>query len=133
MPHHTSRWRTPPATVNATTAQVRTTFASGRTVNNAGSVVGGLANNATITRTAVGRYRVQFASAHPAGTAYEILLTMQSDVPNRDQRKIAYRDVTANGFNVETTVDDNGGTADIYADIPFSFAVMHEITVVTGV
>lgn len=104
------------------------TFAEGRVAanGNAAYVYG-----ATVTRTNVGRYTVTFDVTHPDVVAYAPLLTPQSDEPNRDQRKIGYTNVSSAGFDVVTTVDDNGGTADTYADIPFSFSVNHRISIVT--
>lgn len=118
-------------TITPVLETMRVVYASGRTSNNAGATV--LANNSTVTRTAAGRYTVSFSAPHPEGVAYEIVMGAQSDEPNRDQRKFKYTNVTANGFDVVTTVDDNGGTADGYADIPFSYAVFYDRQVVTNV
>lgn len=80
--------------------------------------------NASITRTAVGRYTVIFFTPHPDGSNYEVLFGSEED-GNRDIPKQAVIEGTrtANGFQMTNTVDDNGGGADVYNDEPWSFFV----------
>ena len=87
----------------------------------------------TTSRTAAGRYTVAFDNPHPNGANYSINLTLQSDEPNRDQRKIGYTNKTDNGFDVVITIDDNGGTADGYVDERFDYTVFHEYQFLTGI
>lgn len=89
--------------------------------------------NSTVVRTAVGRYTVTFNFPHPNGVDYFLSLTASSDDPNRDQRKIGWLNKTASSFDVITTVDDNGGAADGFADIPFDYSVFEEISILTGI
>ena len=120
----------PAASVTTTTVTKLMGFAGGAVQ---GSGLGIYNFNSTVSRTAVGRYTVNFFSPHPSGANYNISLTTASDNPNRDQRKIGYLNKTANSFQVITTVDDNGGSADGFADIGFDYTVFEEVTVVNSV
>lgn len=82
--------------------------------------------NCTINRTAAGRYTVVFGGAHPKGTNYSVVLGQEESGAFRDVPKVSVVQGTrtALGFNIQVTIDDNGGAADIYRDDTFSFAVM---------
>lgn len=105
-------------------------FASGYQTTNTTNI----ARNATITRNGTGVYTVTFASPHPNGANYEILFGGHEDT-NRDATKVWAREgsLTPTGFVLEVTVDDNGATADTRVDEPFSFEVLYEKEVITGV
>ena len=94
-----------------------------------------IARNSTVTNTAVGQYTVSFITPHPDGADYEVLFGQDEDGADRDVVKLSVVEGsrTANGFDVQVTVDDNGAGADIYADEPWSFEVLREITVITNV
>ena len=91
--------------------------------------------NATITRTALGRWDVVLATAHPDGVNYHPSLTTEEQSANRDMPDISVvqGSVTANGFSIQITTGDNGGTADGYVDTPWSLGIDSPCTVVTGV
>lgn len=93
------------------------------------------ARNCTITRTAPGRYTVTFTTPHPDGTDYEVVFGTQESAATRDVPKVSVVDGsrTANSFQVQHTVDDNGGTADVYTNEPWSFQVLRTVTVLTNV
>jgi hypothetical protein len=77
---------------------------------------------ATVERTAEGRYTVTFDTAHTNGADYPVLFSMQQNI-GQDDYVPAYTNVTAMGFDVEITEQDNGGTAGVYQDAGFSFYV----------
>lgn len=89
--------------------------------------------NSTVVRNSLGNYTVTFGSAHPNGNDYTVQLTANSDEPNEDQRKVQFRNKTANGFEVNITVDDNGGTGDIEVDEKFDYTVFEELEFITDV
>ncbi len=90
--------------------------------------------DATITRTAQGRWRVVFAADHPDGVDYHPSLSVEEQADNRDgvDIQIVQGSQTENGFEVMLTTGDNGGSADTYVDAPWSFEVTAPVTVVTG-
>ena len=90
--------------------------------------------NSSIARTAVGQYSVTFGQAHPNGTDYAITFGQEEEAA-RDVAKVSVVEGTrtANGFDLIVTVDDNGGSADIYVDEPFSFKIAIDQTVVTEI
>jgi len=72
----------------------------------------------TVTRTAAGRYTI----SAPSWNAFGLQLTARTSDGNttdRDNKKIQYRSTGATSYEVSTTVDDNGGTADPYEDEHF--------------
>lgn len=93
------------------------------------------ARNCTITNTALGRYTITFASAHPDGENYEVVYGCEEPSNTRDVPKASTvaGSRTANGFEIQVTVDDNGGSADSYSNDTFSFAVKTTITIVESV
>lgn len=90
-----------------------------------GQQSGAWTRNATVARTAGGRWTVTFASPHPDGVDYNPSFSWEESGTARRNPKIGIvqGSKTANGFNVMITVDDNGGTADVYSDQPWSFGV----------
>lgn len=117
-------------TVNVIKENVRVVHAEGRITSPTGFFT---TFESSVQRLSAGVYEVSFVTAHPNGSNYSVFLTTESDEPNRDQRKISYRNLTANGFEVVTTIDDNGAASDPYSDIPFSFVVFSNKEVVTEV
>lgn len=91
--------------------------------------------NITMTRTAGGRWTVAFATAHPDGVNYHVSLTAeeQSNLRDTPDMTIVQGSKTANGFSIQITTGDNGGTADSYIDTPFTVSIAAPVTVVTGV
>lgn len=86
--------------------------------------------NSSISRQGLGRYTVTFNSQHPDGLNYEIVFGQAESGTLRDVPKVSMvtGTKTANGFQVQITYDDNGGTADVYVDDEWSFFVPYEIT-----
>ena len=106
-------------------------FAMGR-MDAAGGIISQF-NALNISLVSPGVYGVFFDVPHPQGADYVINISTASDEPNRDQRKIGYRNVTNLGFEIVTTIDDNGGVADGFANIGVSFTVMSVEQVVVDV
>lgn len=96
---------------------------------------GAWARNATVTRTALGRWDVVFNAAHPDGTNYHPSLSVHESSADRDVPKVSVVEgtKTSSGFSIQLTTDDNGGTADVYDDAQWSFGVSCPVTVITGV
>lgn len=115
-------------TLNVTKEMITTVYADGAIQADGTNVI---SNNSNVVRIASGQYQITFDTPLPT-TDYTLSLT-PSDDPNRDQKKIAYGNRTANGFTVYTTVDDNGGTADPLDDISFHYQVFAEKEVITDV
>ncbi|MDB4461520.1 hypothetical protein N9043_01070 [bacterium] len=86
-----------------------------------------IARNSSISKISTGRYRVVFDDAHPDGLNYEVLFGNTVD-GNRDGRDIQVIDgtQTATGFDVWTTVGDNGTAADGVANTDWSYSVPME-------
>lgn len=91
--------------------------------------------NATMTRTAVGQWQVRFNTAHADGANYTIETQAEEQSGNRDTPDITTVQGTqnANGFDIQITTWDNGGTADTYVDTPWSWGVEERIDVITSV
>ena len=83
------------------------------------------ARNATLTRTNVGRWTVSLDSPHPDGTGYHISTQAQEESGNRDTPDITtvQGTLTANGFDIQIVTGDNGGSADVYVDTPWTFGI----------
>lgn len=90
---------------------------------------------ATLTRTAQGRWTVVFSGAHTDGANYHPSLTTEEAAAVRPGPHIAVvgGSQTANGFDVQITVGDNGGANGVYTDFPWSFGVDDKTTVITSV
>ena len=78
--------------------------------------------NATVTRTAVGTYDINFTSPRP-NINYTILLTLLSAGAGNDDFGIAYDTTVATGFRVRVGDNDNGGGDRIATDHEFEFVV----------
>lgn len=91
--------------------------------------------NSTMTRTNVGRWQVRFNTPHPEGSFYTPEFSWQESGTLRDNPKIGIVQGTknANGFDVMITYDDNGGTADIYTDHPWTYGVESPLEVITDI
>lgn len=76
-----------------------------------------------------------FASPHPDGERYEVVYGCEESAATRDVPKVSTvaGSRSASGFEVQVTVDDNGGAADAYSGKAFSFAVKTTIVIVTNV
>ena len=90
--------------------------------------------NVTMTRTAVGQWDVVMASAHPDGIDYHVSFEAEEQSTNRDapDLTIVQGSKTASTFMVQVTTGDNGGTADVYIDTPFTLAIDAPVEVVTA-
>ena len=117
--------------LQTTTQTVSVGHASGSQAN--GTTI--QARRCTITRTAQGRYTVAFAAAHPDGANYEVVFGQEEPGNTRDVPKVSVvtGSRTANGFDLQVTIDDNGGGADNYQDDTFSFEVLRDLSVLTDV
>lgn len=95
---------------------------AGRSADGATELFG---REATITRTAVGRWQVRFTTPHPDGDQYHPSLISEEESNLRDSPDIMVVQGTqnANGFDIQMTTGDNGGAADAYVDAPWSFGV----------
>jgi hypothetical protein len=87
--------------------------------------------NTSLVRTAVGRWTVTLTPPHPDGTDYVICATTEEQSGNRDTPDVTavQGTITANGFDLQITTGDNGGTADVYVDSPLMVSVCAPITV----
>ena len=121
---------TPPITT--TTQEIGYLYAAGFIQGNGAN---SFVNGATVVRNGVGQYTVTFDTPHPNGANYAVNLTSHEDGAARDSPYIHVVDgtQTAAGFDVYIATGDNGGTADVLNDTPWSFHVHHLVTVVTGV
>ncbi len=88
--------------------------------------------DASITRTDPGRYSVLFTSPHPNGYYYDITFGYKGNT-DRDGRNIQVLNQDADGFTIEITTGDNGGTADTYVDSTWYFNVTSTKEVITNV
>lgn len=110
-------------TLNKTFEDERIVFAEGYGYNNTTEGT----YRATVTNTANGIYSVSFSSPHPDGANYGIEYGAEEDA-NRDVPKVWTRrgTKTANGFEFEVTIDDNGQGADTRNDAGWSFVVHYD-------
>ena len=117
--------------LQTTTQTVSVGHASGSQAN--GATI--QARRCTIARTAQGRYTVTFAAPHPDGANYEVVFGQEEPGNFRDVPKVSVvtGSRTANGFDVQVTVDDNGAGADNYVDDTWSFSVLRDLAVLTSV
>ena len=115
-------------TIVRTTSTIYSEFYYGRSSN---GTTQSSSRNATINRTNSGRWDVVLASPHPDGVQYHISLTTEEQAGLRDTPDITIvqDSQTANGFSIQITTGDNGGTADSYVDAPWSFAVTAPVSV----
>lgn len=116
--------------VTVTTNDVGVLFAYGQhELNTTGDIF-----NSTVTRVGVGRYNIAFGQSHPNGINYAVTFGVEEEA-NRDVVKASLVEGTrtANGFQMITTYDDNGGAADVLIDEPFSFMVAIDQKIVTDV
>lgn len=118
--------------LNVTTEPQIKPFATGCTAANGTEVKW---RNCTVQETANGRYTVTFATAHPDGDAYEVVTGVSEDGTLRDVPKISLVEGsrTANSFQVQITLDDNGGAADTYSSHEWSFSVYYEADTITAI
>lgn len=118
--------------VQVTSATVRTVAFDGRSAD---GVVETYARDATMTRTGVGLWQVRFAAPHPDGANYAPWLTSEEQGTLRDTPDVTIVQGTqnANGFDVQINTGDNGATADILVDAPWSWGVAAPTSVVTNV
>lgn len=89
--------------------------------------------NLTITRTAVGLWTAVLATAHPNGVDYHPTITAEEQA-TRDTPDITIvqGSQTPTGFDIQVTTGDNGATADLLVDTPFTVGISAPVTVVTG-
>lgn len=113
-------------TLNTTTVTKLVGFAGG-VVSENGTQLYGFNAAAGNFRNSVGNYTVNLGAAHSNGANYIPVISVQSDSPNRDQRKISWLNRTPTSFDVIITVDDNGTAADGFADEVFSWYVPEEL------
>lgn len=76
--------------------------------------------NCNVTRTAVGKYTVDFGNDTINGT-YPIVFGTQGT--NSDDIFISYNSRSATGFNIEVNLQDNGGFPGVPIDRAFSFYI----------
>ena len=90
--------------------------------------------NVTMTRTAVGQWDVVMTPAHPDGIDYHVSFEAEEQNTNRDapDLTIVQGSKTASTFMVQITTGDNGGTADVYIDTPFTLAIDAPVEVMTS-
>lgn len=90
--------------------------------------------NITATRTGAGSWTITLSPAHPDGTNYHISTTTEEEGNLRDTPDITVVQgtKTATGFNIQITTGDNGGTADVLVDAPFTIGIDAPVTVITN-
>ena len=123
----------PTPALNVTTATIEAELYRGRSAT--GTTVQHV-DNATMTRTGVGRWQVRFTGGtHPNGESYTPHLTAEEQLANRDgvMPQIVQGTQNASGFDVMLLTGDNGTAADFLVDSPWSWGVEAPINVVTNV
>lgn len=132
-------------TLSTTTIEVDKTFAEGQVVNTGtnfnifSDVTTPYLFGATVTPVGLTNdtrlYQVRFNSPHPDGDQYVPVISGISNEPNGDEPKVNVVEgsITTNGFDVITTVDDNGGTEDPQVFLNFTFRVVEKVNVVQSV
>lgn len=85
----------------------------------------------TVSRLSQGRYQITYAAPHPQGANNAPVAVALSE-PNLDQRRANIDDITATGFQVVITTDDNDNLADFLIDHPFTYSVSYEANVLVG-
>jgi len=137
--------KAPDGTINvqltATLVTVDKTFAEGH-VENTGTNLNVSTDvqtpyllGATVTPTGTAnddrQYEIRFTNPHPDGANYVPVVVPQSNEPNGDEAKVSVvqGSINANGFDVITTVDDNGGTEDPQVFLNFLFRVVEKVNV----
>lgn len=78
-----------------------------------------LADNINCTRTDTGRYTITFTNDVPSNENYSIFLQIVEDSTNRDDfvAQVVTGSQTITDFDVQTTEQDNSGTAGEYVDV----------------
>lgn len=99
--------------------------------SNGSTMIG--SRNVTMTRTGVGRWDVTITPAHPHGVNYHVSFEAEEQSANRDAPDITIvqGSKTASSFSIQITTGDNGGTADVYIDTPFTLAIDAPVDVIT--
>jgi hypothetical protein len=123
---------TPAAALTSTTVEIYSEEYFAKTLN---GTTQSSSRNMTITRTAVGRWTVSLAIAHPEGINYHPSVQVEEQSANRDGifAHIVQGSLTATGFNLELYTGDNGGTEDVYVDTPFTIGIDSPVTVIANV
>jgi hypothetical protein len=121
----------PGPTLDVTTEQIRGEVCAGAADDAAVDWVRG----ATMTRLAVGLWRITFGSPHPDGDEYNPVLTSEEESNFRDTPDITVVEGTlsATGFDYQITTGDNGAGADVYVDTPHSWSVFKPVDVITSI
>ena len=78
-------------------------------------------SGASVSRTATGRYAITLTQPQ-ADASYPILVSLEQNA-GRDDYVTAYRNVTATGFTVEVSEQDNSTSSGAYRDAGFSFFI----------
>lgn len=121
----------PSTSLDVSTATIYSEEFFAKTVN--GTTQSG-SRNLKITRTAVGQWSAVLNPAHPDGVDYHPSFTAEEQSANRDTPDITIvqGSQTANGFSFQITTGDNGATADVYVDTPFTIGINAPVSVITG-
>lgn len=90
------------------------------------------ARNATMTRTAAGRWTVVLSPAHPDGVNYapKVVAEEQSNTRDTPDITVVQGSISATGFQIQITTGDNGGVADTYVDTPWTWSVNSPVTLI---
>jgi hypothetical protein len=80
-------------------------------------------------------YQVRFTTPHPDLAQYTPIVSAISNEPTGIEAvaSVVEGSITANGFDVITTVGDNGGTEDVQVFLNFTFKVLEKVQVLTDV
>ena len=135
----------PPVEYSSEFTSVSSTFAKGQVVNtstnvnsNAAIVTTGLEGASIVaqgTNNDNREYVITFNQPHPQGANYVPHVHGISNEPNGDEVKVnvVENSITANGFRVITTLDDNGQSSDQQVFLNFTFEVFVEKQVVENI
>ncbi len=91
--------------------------------------------NCSVARLGLGRYRVTFATPHPNGANYDVVLSTDENGTNRDGNlpHVVEGTRTATSFDIYIGTGDNGTTADVLIDENWSFQVSDTMEVITDI
>lgn len=104
---------------NAGSGQIFNSAAAAGSIDSAGSPRSSF--NASILQLSTGQYRVNFTTAL-ADDTYPIILSLEENA-GTDDYSIKYENISASGFSIRITEQDDGGTGGVLVNSGFSFFI----------